>query len=105
MSDTQQTAQNEQSGSQAQGAPDPMATRRAALQILTTILDKSQPLDQALENSNAFLSLPEARDRAFVLAEISPPPLVGSQFVLLSPKLQKDNHHKRTRPPVQCDPC
>ncbi len=44
---------------------DPIATRRAALQIVSTVLDKQQPLDQTLEQSQAFNELPEARDRAF----------------------------------------
>ncbi len=44
---------------------DPIATRRAALQIVSTVLDKKQPLDQTLEQSHAFNSLPEPRDRAF----------------------------------------
>ncbi|MGE4313266.1 MAG: RsmB/NOP family class I SAM-dependent RNA methyltransferase [Pseudobdellovibrionaceae bacterium] len=66
MNDTQAPSQTNAAASADKAAADPMATRRAALQILTTVLDKGQPLDQALENSNAFLSLPEARDRAFV---------------------------------------
>lgn len=44
---------------------DPIATRRAALQIVSTVLDKHQPLDQTLEQSQAFNDLPETRDRAF----------------------------------------
>ena len=43
---------------------DPLQTRRVALQILLTVFEKKQPLDQVLDNSNGFLAL-EARDKAF----------------------------------------
>lgn len=41
-------------------------TREVSLQILHTVLDKSQPLDQVFDNSNGFIALKESRDRAFV---------------------------------------
>lgn len=43
-----------------------MVTREVSLQILHTVLDKSQPLDQVFDNSNGFIGLADARDRAFV---------------------------------------
>ncbi len=43
-----------------------LVTRAVSLQILQTVLDKKQPLDQAFDNSNGFLALEDARDRGFV---------------------------------------
>ena len=44
---------------------DPLASRRAALEILTSCLDKGQPLDDALARHQGFAAL-VPRDRAFV---------------------------------------
>ena len=43
-----------------------LQTRKIALQIIHTVLDKNQPLDQVFDNSNGFIGLSEQRDRAFV---------------------------------------
>lgn len=43
-----------------------LITRDVALQILHTVLDKNQPLDQVFDNSNGFINLADGRDRAFV---------------------------------------
>ncbi|SJZ36277.1 16S rRNA (cytosine967-C5)-methyltransferase [Enhydrobacter aerosaccus] len=43
----------------------PLASRRAALEVLIACLDKGQPLDDALARHQGFASL-EPRDRAFV---------------------------------------
>ncbi len=45
--------------------PDMLAARHAALEIASAILDRRQPLDQALEEHKGLPVLP-ARDRAFV---------------------------------------
>ena len=45
---------------------DALETRRVALQILSTVLDKKQPLDQALDKSQGLRDLGDTRDRAFV---------------------------------------
>ncbi len=45
---------------------DALETRRVALQILGTVLDKKQPLDQALDKSQGLRDLGDTRDRAFV---------------------------------------
>ncbi len=44
---------------------DPLASRRAALEVLTSCLDKGQPLDDALAQHEGFAAL-VPRDRAFV---------------------------------------
>src|SRR6476620_676188 len=44
---------------------DPLASRRAALEIRTACLDKGQPLDDALARHPGLAAL-EPRDRAFV---------------------------------------
>lgn len=43
----------------------PLASRRAALEILVACLDKGQPIDEALSRHNGFAAL-DPRDRAFV---------------------------------------
>lgn len=53
----------EQAAQQPQG--EALAARRAALDILSAVLDRHQPLDQVLEDHKDFLSL-SGRDRAFV---------------------------------------
>ena len=43
-----------------------LETRKIAMQLMQTVFDKNQPLDQAFDNSNGFISLKDARDRGFV---------------------------------------
>lgn len=59
--------ENNQTNHAEQGPKDTaIETREVALQILHTVLDKSQPLDQVFDNSNGFIALKESRDRGFV---------------------------------------
>lgn len=56
-----------------QAAPSPMemlAARQAALDLLTDILSRKQPLDQALEAGQSFKALPQ-RDRSFCRMMVS----------------------------------
>jgi 16S rRNA (cytosine967-C5)-methyltransferase len=54
-----------ESSQRVESAADVLAARRAAADILGAVLDRRQPLDQALEENKAFTAL-EPRDRAFV---------------------------------------